>query len=148
MLSKPLSKIKKFAIFGIALCICAAGGAVYRHVHQTHTAVISLAYQSASRGLYPDGMRCDPYLATSEEVLGAAEDSLGYKISRESIWVRPSYTGRGATYATDYTITYQGADTAVLPAVVRAWESAFAAHTGANRSVTAYEHGRLMMRKR
>ena len=139
MLSKPLSKIKKFAIFGIALCICAAGGAVYRHVHQTHTAVISLAYQSASRGLYPDGMRCDPYLATSEEVLGAAEDSLGYKISRESIWVRPSYTGRGATYATDYTITYQGADTAVLPAVVRAWESAFAAHTGANRSVTAYE---------
>ena len=63
MLSKPLSKIKKFAIFGIALCICAAGGAVYRHVHQTHTAVISLAYQSASRGLYPDGMRCDPYLA-------------------------------------------------------------------------------------
>lgn len=136
---KPLSKLKKLAIFGIALCICAAGGAVYHHAHQTHTAVISLAYQSASRGLYPDGMRCDPYLATSEEVLGAAEDSLGYKISRESIWVRPSYTGRGATYATDYTITYQGADTAVLPAVVRAWESAFAAHTGANRSVTAYE---------
>ena len=79
---KPLSKIKKFAIFGIALCICAAGGAVYRHAHQTHTAVISLAYQSASRGLYPDGMRCDPYLATSEEVLCAAEDALGYKERR------------------------------------------------------------------
>ena len=69
MFSNPLSKIKKSAIFGIVLCICAAGGAVYRHAHQTHTAVISLTYQSASRGLYPDGMRCDPYLATSEEVL-------------------------------------------------------------------------------
>ena len=90
MFSNPLSKIKKSAIFGIVLCICAAGGAVYRHAHQTHTAVISLTYQSASRGLYPDGMRCDPYLATSEEVLCAAEDALGYKIPRESIWVRPS----------------------------------------------------------
>lgn len=131
-------KHRIFALIG-AILIGAVGGAVYRHAHQTHTAVISLAYQSASRGLYPDGMRCDPYLATSEEVLGAAEDALGYTIPRESIWVRPSYTGRGATYATDYTITYQGADTAVLPAVVRAWESAFAAHTGANRRVTAYE---------
>lgn len=135
-----LSRSKRIlALITSAFLICAAGGAVYRHAHQTHTAVISLAYQSASRGLYPDGMRCDPYLATSEEVLGAAEDALGYTIPRESIWVRPSYTGRGATYATDYTITYQGADTAVLPAVVRAWESAFAAHTGANRSATAYE---------
>lgn len=137
---KPLSKLKKFAIFGIALCICAAGGAVYRHAHQTHTAVISLTYQSASRGLYPDGMRCDPYLATSEEVLGAAEDALGHKIPRESIWVRPSYTGKGATYATDYTITYDGTHgDEVLSAVVNAWENAFSAHTGTNRSVTAYE---------
>lgn len=128
------------ALIAGAILICAAGGAVYRHAHQTHTAVISLAYQSASRGLYPDGMRFDPYLATSEDVLSAAEEALGYEIPRESIWVRPSYTGKGATYATDYTITYDGTHgDEVLSAVVNAWENAFSAHTGTNRSVIAYE---------
>lgn len=136
-----LSRSKRIlALITSAFLICTAGGAVYLHAHQTHTAVISLAYQSASRGLYPDGMRCDPYLATSEEVLGAAEATLGYEIPRDSIWVRPSYSGKGSTYATDYTITYDGAHgDAVLRAVVNAWENAFSAHTGTNRSMIAYE---------
>lgn len=135
-----LSKLKKFAIFGIALCICAVGGAVYRHAHQTHTAVISLTYQNASSGLNPDGTRLDPYLATSDEVLENAEQTLDHSIDRASIWVRPSYAGNGATYATKYTITYQGADgDNVLHAVVSAWEAAFAKHDGTNRSVEECE---------
>lgn len=133
-------KKKSIALVISTILICAAGGAAYIRTHQESTAVISLAYQDASRGLYPDGTRIDAYLATSEDVLGAAEEALGYKIPRESIWVRPSYTGKGATYATDYTITYDGAHgDEVLSAVVNAWENAFFAHTGTNRSVIAYE---------
>lgn len=130
---------KTLALIAGAIFICAAGAA-YIHAHQESTAVISLAYQDASRGLYPDGTRIDAYLSTSEDVLRAAEDALGYEIPRESIWVRPSYTGKGATYATDYTITYDGAHgDDVSSAVVNAWENAFSAHTGTNRSVIAYE---------
>lgn len=133
-------KKKRIALIAGAILVCAAGGAAYIHAHQESTAVISLAYQDASRGLYPDGTRIDAYLATSEDVLGAAEEALGYEIPRESIWVRPSYTGKGATYATDYTITYDGTHgDEVLSAVVNAWDNAFSAHTGTNRSVTAYE---------
>ena len=132
-------KHRIFALIG-AILIGAVGGAAYIHAHQTHTAVISLAYQSASRGLYPDGTRFDPYLATSEDVLSAAEDKLGYEIPRDSIWVRPSYTGRGTTYATDYTLTYDGANgEEVLSAVIDAWADAFSAHTGTNRGVVEYE---------
>ena len=128
------------ALVAGAIIVCAVGGAAYIRAHQESTAVISLAYQDASRGLYPDGTRIDAYLAASEDVLGAADDALGYEIPRNSIWVRPSYTGKGATYATDYTITYDGAHgDAVLSAVVNAWENAFSAHTGTNRSVIAYE---------
>lgn len=135
-----LRRKKSIALIVGTILICAAGGATYIHAHQESTAVISLAYQNASRGLYPDGTRIDAYLATSEDVLSAAEEALGYEIPRESIWVRPSYTGKGATYATDYTITYDGTHgDEVLSAVVNAWENAFSAHTGTNRSVIAYE---------
>ena len=132
-------KHRIFALIG-AILIGAVGGAAYIHARQESTAVISLVYQNASHGLYPDGTRIDAYLATSEDVLSAAEATLGYEIPRDSIWVRPSYSGKGSTYATDYTITYDGAHgDSVLRAVVNAWENAFSAHTGTNRSVIAYE---------
>lgn len=136
-----LSRKKKSIALAIStILICAAGGAAYIRTHQESTAVISLAYQDASRGLYPDGTRIDAYLATSEDVLSAADNALGYEIPRDSIWVRPSYAGKGSTFATDYTITYDGAHgDEVLSAVVNAWENAFSAHTGTNRSVIAYE---------
>ena len=132
-------KHRIFALIG-AILIGAVGGAAYIHAHQESTAVISLVYQNASHGLYPDGTRIDAYLATSEDVLSAAEATLGYEIQRDSIWVRPSYSGKGSTYATDYTITYDGTHgDPVLRAVVNAWENAFSAHTGTNRSMIAYE---------
>ena len=132
-------KHRIFALIG-AILIGAVGGAAYIHAHQESTAVISLVYQNASHGLYPDGTRIDAYLATSEDVLSAAEATLGYEIPRDSIWVRPSYTGRGTTYATDYTLTYDGANgEEVLSAVIDAWADAFSAHTGTNRGVVEYE---------
>ena len=58
-----------------AILICAIGSAAYLRAHKEYTATISLAYQNASSGMYPDGMRFDPYLATSDDV----RELLGYK---------------------------------------------------------------------
>ena len=97
----------------------------YEKISKPKTARISLVYENASKGLNPDGTRLDPYQVVSEQTLEKAEEKLGKKIDRTTVWIRPTTTANNTEYATDYTLYYKGHSKKVLNAILDAWAENF-----------------------
>lgn len=100
-------------------------------------AKISLAYQSASNGLNPNGTRFNPYLMISDDTIKTAEKQLGYNIDKLKIWVGLPEKSSSDSTATDYYLYYSGKNgEEVLKAVLTAWDEMFASkYTESTKSV-------------